>query len=187
MISSPHPVRYQPAGIICPNTFNSHKMPRKTRSQTQPASSSTNPPASDSKTPRRPEKEKAIEPNEIDAVQMNNHQTQLEEAIGMMSQEIGTIKELLERLFVPQALMKTRGNNAVEEWRTEQQATKTTTRGKVASGHRTNFQLVPQSRAESAQSAIPNSKKTNTKAGPSKPQNGMVSGLPPRSVAPPRS
>ena len=115
-ISSPHPVRYQPTGIIRPNTFNNHKMPRRTHSQTQPASSSTNPSALDSEAPKRPGKEKATEPNVIDAVQMNNHQTQLKESIGMMSQEIGTIKELLERLFVPQA---PRGNDAVEKQRTE--------------------------------------------------------------------
>ena len=60
-----------------------------------------------------------------------------------MSQEIGTIKELLKRLFVPQAPETTRGDNAVEERRTEQQATKTTTRGKAASGRRTNSQLAP--------------------------------------------
>ena len=80
---------------------------------------------------------------------MNNRHTQLDEAVGMMSQEIGTIKELLERLFIPQPLMTTRGDNAVEERRDEQQAAKTTTRGKVASGSRTNSQLVPQSQTES--------------------------------------
>ena len=104
-----------------------------------------------------------------------------------MSQEIGPIKELLERLFVPQAPTTTRGDNAVEERRAKHQATKTTTLGKVALGHRTNSQLVSQSQAESTQSAIPNSKKINTKAGPSKPHNGTVSSLPPRSVAPPGS
>ena len=79
------------------------------------------------------------------------------------------------------------GDNAVEERRTKQQAAKTTTRGKVASGRRTNSQQVPQSRAESTQSAIPNTKKTNTKAGLSRPYNEVVSGLPPRSAAPLRS
>ena len=53
--------------------------------------------------------------NEIDAVRMNNRQTQLEEAVGMMNQEINTIKELLERLFVPQAPTTIRGDNAIEE------------------------------------------------------------------------
>ena len=61
----------------------------------------------------------------------------------MMSQEIGIIKELLERLFVPHGLTTTRGDNAVEERRAKQQAAKTTTRGKVASGRCTNSQLVP--------------------------------------------
>ena len=77
-----------------------------------------------------------------------------------------------------------RGDNAVEEQRTEQQAAKTTTSGKVALGRRTNSQQVPQSKVESTQSAIPNSKKTNTKAGPSKPYNEAVLGLPPRSAVP---
>ena len=123
----------------------------------------------------------------MDAIQMNAHQVQLEEAIGMISQEIGTIKELLERLFVPQAPATTRGDNVVEERRTKQQAAKTTMRGKVASWLRTNSQQVPQSTAESTQSAIPNSKKTNTKAGPYRPYNEVVSGLPPRSTTPLRS
>ena len=126
---------------------------------------------------------KVTEPNEIDAVQMNNRQAQLKKAVGMMSQEIGTIKELLERLFVPQASTTTKGDNAIEERRAEQQAAKTTMRGKAASGCRTNSQPAPQSQAESTQSAISNSKKTNTKAGPSRPYNGTVLGLPPRSVA----
>ena len=42
-----------------------------------------------------------MEQIEMDAAQMNAHQVQLEEAVGVMSQKIGTIKELLERLFVP--------------------------------------------------------------------------------------
>ena len=162
-------------------------MPRRTRSQTQLASSSTSLLASSPEAPRRLGNEKVTELNEIDAVQMNNCQAQLEEAIGMMSQEIGTIKELLERLFIPQALITTKGDNAVEERRIEQQIVKTTTCGKAASGHRMNSQLASLSRAESTQSAIPNSKKTNTKAGPSRPYNEAVSGLPPRSVAPLRS
>ena len=57
--------------------------------------------------------------NEIDVVQIINCQAQLEEAVGMMSQEIGTIKELLKRLFVPQAPTATRGDNAVEKRRAE--------------------------------------------------------------------
>ena len=61
---------------------------------------------------------------------------------------MSTIKELLERLFVPQALTTTRGDVVAEERRAEQQAAKTTTHGKVASGHRTNSQQVPQSQAE---------------------------------------
>ena len=37
----------------------------------------------------------------MDATQINHPQAQLEEAVGAMSQEMSTIKELLERLFVP--------------------------------------------------------------------------------------
>ena len=114
---------------------------------------------------------------------MNACKAQLEETIRMMSQEMNTNKELLERSFVPQALATTRGDNIVEEWCTGQQAAKTTTRGKVASGRHTNSQQVPQSRAESTQSVIPNSKKTNTKAGQSRPYNEAVSGLPLKSAA----
>ena len=50
----------------------------------------------------------------MNVVQMNAHQVQLEEAVGMMSQEIGMIKELLERLFVPQAPATTKGDNIVK-------------------------------------------------------------------------
>ena len=120
-------------------------------------------------------------------VQMNACQVQLEEAVGVMSQKIGKIKELLKRLFVPQAPARTRRDNAVEERCTEQQAAKTTMHGRVASGRHMNSQQVPQSRVESTQSAIPNSKKTNTKAGLSRPYNEAVPGLPPRSAAPLRS
>ena len=84
-----------------PNMLNSHKMLRKARPQNQLASSSTSPPALGFEAPKSPGKEIVTELNEIDAVQMNNRQAQLKEAIGVMSQEIGTIKELLERLFIP--------------------------------------------------------------------------------------
>ena len=76
-------------------------MPRKTHPQNQPASSSTSLPASGSEAPRRPGKEKVTKPNVIDAVRINNYQAQLEEVVGMMSQKIGTITELLKRFFVP--------------------------------------------------------------------------------------
>ena len=71
--------------------------------------------ASNPEAPKRPGKEKATELTEIDAVQMNARKVQLEEAVGVMSQEMSTIKELLKRLFVPQAPATTRGDNAVEE------------------------------------------------------------------------
>ena len=71
-------------------------MPRKTRSQNQPASSSTSPLASSSEIPKRLGKEKVTELAEVEAAQMNNRQAQLEEAVGVMSQEIGIIKQLLE-------------------------------------------------------------------------------------------
>ena len=38
----------------------------------------------------------------INVTRINNRQAQLEEAVGAMSQEMSTIKELLERLFVSQ-------------------------------------------------------------------------------------
>ena len=74
----------------------------------------------------------------MDATLINHHQAQLEEVVRAMSQEMSTIKELLERLFVPQAPTITKGDVAVEERHTKQQADKTTMHGKVASGHRTN-------------------------------------------------
>ena len=162
-------------------------MLRITRSQTQLASNSTPTPTSSPEAPRRPRKEKATEPNEIDTVQMNNHQAQLEEDVGVMNQKIGTIKELLKRFFIPQAPTTTRGDIIVEERHAQQQAAKTTTHGKAALGRRMNSQQVPQSWAESTHSAVPHSKKMDTKAGPSRPYNGAISGLPSRSVAPLRS
>ena len=81
-----------------------------------------------------------VEQMEIDAAQMTNHQEQLEEVVGVMRQEIGMIKQLLERLFVPQAPTATRGETIVEKRRTEQQAAKTTMRGKAASGRHANSQ-----------------------------------------------
>ena len=123
----------------------------------------------------------------MEVARISNRQVQLEEAIGAMSQEMSSIKGLLERLLVLQALTMTRGDAAVEERRTEQQAARTTTRGKAASGHRTNSQQIPQSRAESTQSVVPSSGKTNTKGGPSRPHYEAVSDLPPRHEAPPGS
>ena len=60
-----------------------------------------------------------------------------------MSREMGTIKQLLERLLVLQALTTTKGDTAVEERDPEQQAAMTTTRGKAASRRRTNSHEVP--------------------------------------------
>ena len=56
-----------------------------------------------------------MELTEVEATQMKNHQAQLEEVVGVMSHEIGTIKQLLERLFVPRAPATTRGDITVEE------------------------------------------------------------------------
>ena len=58
---------------------------------------------------------------------MNNRQAQLEEAVGVMSQEIGTIKQLL----VPRAPTTTRGDTVVKKRHVEQQAAKATTCGKA--------------------------------------------------------
>ena len=79
-----------------------------------------------------------MEQTKIDAVQMNARQVQLEEVVGVMSQEMSTIKELLERLFNLQAPATTRGDDAIEERCAEQQAAKTITHGKAASGRRMN-------------------------------------------------
>ena len=50
---------------------------------------------------------------------MTNRQVQLKEAVGVMSQEIGTIKQLLERLLVPRAPATAKGDTAIEERRAE--------------------------------------------------------------------
>ena len=42
-----------------------------------------------------------MELTEVEVAQISNLQVQLEETVGVMSQEIGTIKQLLERLLVP--------------------------------------------------------------------------------------
>ena len=112
---SPCPARSPSTRIVLTRTLNSHRMLRKTRSQNQPASSSTSPPASSSEIPRRPGKEKATELTEVEAAQMSNRQAQLEETVRVMSQEIGTIKQLLERPLVSRAPAITRGGTAVEE------------------------------------------------------------------------
>ena len=56
-----------------------------------------------------------MELTEVEAAQMNNHQAQLEEVVGVMSQEISIIKQLLERLLVSPAPTTTRGDTTVEE------------------------------------------------------------------------
>ena len=61
-----------------------------------------------------------------------------------MSEEIDTIKQLLEKILVLRAPATKRGDTAVEEQRAEQQAAKTTKYGKEASGRRTNSQQAPQ-------------------------------------------
>ena len=83
-------------------------MPRRTRSQNRPASNLTSPQASSSEVPRKPGKEQMVEQVAVEATQMTNRQAQLEEAVGVMSQEIGTIKQLLERLLVLRAPTATR-------------------------------------------------------------------------------
>ena len=56
-----------------------------------------------------------MELTEVEAAQMNNRQAQLEKTVGVMSQEIGTIKQLLEMLLILRAPAMTRGDTAVEE------------------------------------------------------------------------
>ena len=161
-------------------------MPWRTRLQTQPASSSTSPTALNPEVPRRPRKEKVTGLSEMEAARISNRQVQPEEAIGAMSQEMSSIKGLLERLLVPQAPTMTRGDAAVEERRTEQQAARTTTHGKATSGRHTNSQQIPP-QTESTQSTVPHNRKTNTKAGPSKPHYEVVPDLLRRPAVPPRS
>ena len=81
-----------------------------------------------------------VELTKANVAQMTNRQAQLEETVGVMSQEIGTIKKLLERLLVPRAPTVTKGKTFTEERRAEQQAAKTTTRGKATSGRHANSQ-----------------------------------------------
>ena len=61
-----------------------------------------------------------VELTEIEAAQMTNRQAQLEEIVGVMSQEIDTIKQLLKRLLIPRAPTTTKGDIAVEKRRAEQ-------------------------------------------------------------------
>ena len=77
-----------------------------------------------------------------------------------------------------------RGETAVKKQCAKQQAAKTTKRGKIASGRLVNSQQVACSQAESTYLVALNNKRTHTKAGPSRPRNGTVLGLPPRFVAP---
>ena len=79
-----------------------------------------------------------VEEVEVDTAQMTNLHAQLEEPVGVMSQEIGTIKQLLKRLLVPRAPTETKGETAIEEQSIEQQAAKTTMHGKTTSRRRTN-------------------------------------------------
>ena len=81
-------------------------MQRRTRSQTQPPSSSTSPTASNPEAPKRPRKEKVTELSDMDMIRISNHQAQLEEAIRTMSQEMSNIKGLLERLLFHKPLRR---------------------------------------------------------------------------------
>lgn len=63
-----------------------------------------------------------VEQAKVDIAQMPSRQMQLEKAVGAMSQEINTIKQLLERLVAPQAHMVIRGETAAEERPVEQQS-----------------------------------------------------------------
>ena len=77
-----------------------------------------------------------------------------------MSQEIGTINQLLKRLIIPRAPKITKGETAIEGQRAKQQAAKTTMCGNAASGHHTDSQQVPCLQAKSTHSVAPNSKRT---------------------------
>ena len=56
-----------------------------------------------------------VELTKVEATQMTNRQAQLEEVVGVISQEIGAIKKLLERLLVPRAPTTTKGDTIIEE------------------------------------------------------------------------
>ena len=152
-------------------------MPRRTRSQNliqnQPSESQNQDPASN--LPQRPRKEKVPEHTKIDLAQVASRQVQLEGMMEETNQAVHTIKELLERMVLPQ-IQKTPGPRPAREvvW-IEQQVAKTTTRGNATLNRRANSQQILRSQAESTQSVTTDEERRDEE-GPSRPQNRMTSG-----------
>ena len=69
------------------------------------------------------------------------------------NQVVHTIKELLERMVLPQGQQTPRPRLAIEGTRVAQQVAKNTTRGNATLNRRVNSQQVTRSQAESTQSA----------------------------------
>ena len=97
-------------------------MPRRTRSQNltqnQPSESQNQAYASDP--PQRPGKEKAPKHIVIDLAQVANRQAQLEGMVEETNHAVHTIKELLERMVLPQGQQTQRPRLATEGTRVEQ-------------------------------------------------------------------
>ena len=86
------------------------------------------------------------------------------------NQAVHTIKELLERMELPQGQQAPRPKLPIEGTRVEQQVAKATTRGHAISNRRANSQQVTRSQAESTQSAAMG-RRIRDKAGHSQPHN----------------
>ena len=110
-------------------------MPRRTRSQNltqnQPSESQNQAPAFDP--PQRSGKEKVPKHTEVDLAQVACQQAQLEGMMEETNQAVHTIKELLERMVLPQGQQAPRPKPPIEGTRVEQQVAKTTTRGHATS------------------------------------------------------
>ena len=91
------------------------------------------------------------------------------------NQAVHTIKELLERMVLPQGQQAPRLKPTIEGTRVKQQVAKTTTCGHATSNRRVNSQQVTRSQAESTQSAA-KGRRRHDEVGPSRPQNKIASG-----------
>ena len=152
-------------------------MPRRTRSQNlnqnQPSESQNQAHALDPH--QRPVKEKMPEHTEIDLAQVASWQAQLEGMVEETNQVVHTIKELLERMVLPQVQQTPRSRPTTEEARVEQQGAKITMHGHASLNHRANSQQVSWSQAEFMQSATAGKWRCD-EVGPSRPHNKMASG-----------
>ena len=91
------------------------------------------------------------------------------------NQAIYTIKELLERMVLPQVQQTSVPRPAKEGTRVEQQVAKTATRGHATSNRHANFQQITRSQVESTQSAA-TGRRRRDEVGPSRPYNKIASG-----------